>query len=229
MSLPLLLQGLGSVGVFASRAFLPAFVTALLLRFGPQFPWLAHAGLLPHVQGIPTWFTSNEALVVLGILAALELGAERFPEAKVFLDEIHGYLKAGMAALTFLGVLNATERAAVGQVIKQAGFSDFLPVMAVAAGTFFVNQARRAILGPLVDADEDDDLGLQKLLRWVGDLWGTLGPVALIVFPLLTIAVFGIAVVILVLIENQFAELLEGDLAEGAEVVIGTDSSSTSK
>ena len=45
MSLPLFLQGLGSIGIFASRAFLPAFVTALLLRFGPQVPWLAHAGL----------------------------------------------------------------------------------------------------------------------------------------------------------------------------------------
>ena len=132
VTLPLFLQGLGSVGVFASRAFLPAFVTALLLRFGPQFPWLAHAGLLPHVQGIPTWFTSDATLVVLGFLAALELGAERSPEARMFLDEIHGYLKAGMAALTYLGVLNATERAAVGQVIHQAGLSDFVPVVAVA-------------------------------------------------------------------------------------------------
>ena len=203
MSLPLFLQGLGSVGVFASRAFLPAFVTALLLRFGPQSPWLAHAGLLPHVRGVPTWFTSDVALVILGLLTVLELVAERFPEAKVFLDEVHGYLKAGMAALTYLGVLDATERAAVGRVIQQAGLLDFVPIVAVAAGTYFATQVRGAILAPLVDADEDDDLGLQKLLRWVGDLWGTLGPVALIVFPLLTIAVFGLSVLILVLIERR--------------------------
>jgi Zn finger protein HypA/HybF involved in hydrogenase expression len=203
VNLPLFLQGLGSVGVFTSRAFLPAFVTALLLRFGPQSPWLAHSGLLPHVQGIPTWFTSDASLVVLGILAAVELAAERSPEARVFLNEVHGYLKAGMAALTYLGVLNATERAAVGQVIQQAGVSDFAPIVAVAAGTFFATQVRGAILLPLVDADEDDDLGFQKLLRWVGDLWGALGPVALIVFPLLTIAVFGLAALILVLIERR--------------------------
>ena len=43
MSPPLLLWGLGSIGVFASRAFLPALVTAPLLRFGPQIPWLALA------------------------------------------------------------------------------------------------------------------------------------------------------------------------------------------
>ena len=79
MSLPLFLQGLGSVGVFASRAFLPAFVTALLLRFGPHAPWLAHAGLLPQVRGVPTWFTSDAALVVLGLLAALELVRRAVP------------------------------------------------------------------------------------------------------------------------------------------------------
>ena len=203
VSLPLLLQGLGSVGVFASRAFLPAFVTALSLRFGPRSPWLVQAGLLPHVLDVPTWFTSDAALIVLGLLAALELVAERSPEARMVLDEVHGYLKAGMAAVTYLGVLNATERAAVGRMIQQAGLSDFLPVMAVAAGTFFATQARGVILGPLVDADEDDDLGLQKLLRWAGDLWGTLRPVALIVFPLLTLFVFGLAIVLLVLIERR--------------------------
>ena len=203
MSLPLFLQGLGSVGVFASRAFLPAFVTALMLRFGPQVPWMAHAGLIPHVQGIPTWFTSDAALVVLGLLSAVELAAERSPEAKALLDEVHGYLKAGMAALTYLGVLNATERAAVGQVTRQADLFEFVPVMVVAAGTFFATQVRGTIVRPLVDADEDDDLGLQKLLRWAGDLWGTLGTVALIVFPLLTIAVFGLTILILVLIERR--------------------------
>src|SRR3954453_10784703 len=105
MSLPLFLQGLGSVGVFASRAFLPAFVTALLLRFGPHVPWLAHAGLLPQVRDVPTWFTSDASLLVLGVLAALELVAERVPEAKTILDAVHDYLKTGMAALTYLGVL----------------------------------------------------------------------------------------------------------------------------
>ena len=67
MSLPLLIQGLGSIGIFSSRAFLPAFATALLLRFGPQVPWLAHAGLLQHVRGVPTWFTSDTSLIILGL------------------------------------------------------------------------------------------------------------------------------------------------------------------
>jgi hypothetical protein len=203
VSLPLFLQGLGSIGIFASRAFLPAFVTALLLRFGPHVPWLAHVGLLPHVRDVPTWFTSDVALIVLGVLATLELVAERFPEARTVLDEVHDYLKTGMAVLTYLGALNATDQAAVGQVIKQAGMIDTLPVLAVGVGVYLASQVRRSILGPLVEADEDDDLGLQGLLRRVEDLWGILGPVALIVFPLLTLGAFGLAVLLLVLIERR--------------------------
>lgn len=203
MSLPLFLQGLGSIGVFASRAFLPAFVTAMLLRFGPQVPWLAHAGLLPEVRDVPTWFTSNVALVVLGILAVMELAAERSPEAKQFLDQVHDYLKTGMAVLTFLGVVDATAHAVVGPAIQQAGVTEYLPALAVGAGVYFASRARQAFLGPLADADEDDDLGLQGLIRWIEDLWGGLGPLALIVFPMLTLIAFGLAVLVLVLVERR--------------------------
>lgn len=202
MSLPLFLQGLGSVGVFASRAFLPAFVTALLLRFGPHAPWLAHAGLIPQVRDVPTWFTSDAALVVLGLLAALELVAERVPEAQMVLDQVHDSLKVGMAVLTYLGVLSATDRTVVAPMVHPAGLADYLPVVAVGAGVYLASRVRGAVLGPLAEADEDDDLGLQGLLRWVEDLWGGLGPVALIVFPLLALAAFGLAVLVLVLVER---------------------------
>ncbi len=203
MSLPLLLQGLGSIGVFASRAFLPAFVTALLLRFGSHTRWLAHSGLIPHIRGVPTCFTSDTALVILGILAALEIVAQRFPEATAALDEVHGYIKTGMAVLTYLGVLNATDRAAAQQVINQAGVIDYLPVMAVGAGVYLSAKVRGSVLGPLIEADQDDDLGFQGLIRWVEDLWAGLGPVALILFPLLSVAAFGLAALILLAIERR--------------------------
>jgi hypothetical protein len=203
VSLPLFLQGLGSIGVFASRAFTPAFVTALLLRFGPHVSWLAHAGLISHIRGVPTWFTSDTTLVVLGILAALEIVAQRFPEAATVLDEVHDYLKTGMAVLTYLGVLNATDRATAQQVINQAGVMDSLPVLAVGAGVYLATKVRGAILGPLTEADEDDDLGLQGVIRWAEELWAGLGPIALILFPLLSVAAFGLAALILVIVERR--------------------------
>jgi hypothetical protein len=205
----LFLHGLGSIGIFAFRAFLPAFVTALLLRFGPHVRWLAHAGLIPNLQDVPTWFTSDASLAILGVLSALELVAERFPEAAAVLAEIHDYLKTGMAVLTYLGVLNATETA---QVINQASLVDWLPALAVGAGVYLATQLRGAALGPLAEADQDDDLHLQGLIRSVEDLWAGLGPVALIIFPLLTLAAFGLAAIILVLIERRLAS--RGDRAK---------------
>lgn len=176
MSLPLLIHALGSIGIFASRAFLPAFATALLLRFGPQIPWLAHAGMLSQVGGVPTWFTSNAALVVLGLLAALELVAERVPEAKSALDQVHDLLKTAMAVMTFLGVAGASERALLTPLFGSSRGWETLPALAVGAGTFLAAKARGAAFSPLVEADEDDDLGVQGLLRWAGDLWGRSDP-----------------------------------------------------
>jgi ribosomal protein S27AE len=203
LSLPLFLQGLGSIGIFASRAFLPAFATSLLIRFGPQVPILANSGLLPRVSGVPSWFTSDLALTVLGILSVLELVAERFPEARGVLAEIHGYLKSGMAALTFLGVINATDRAVVNPMIQHAGFLEPFSALAVGVGTYFASLTRSTILSPLADNDEDDDLGLQGLIGWVEDLWGFLGPVALIVFPIATVIAFGIGVACVIAVEMR--------------------------
>jgi hypothetical protein len=176
MSLPLFLHGLGSAGIFASRAFLPAFATALLLRFGPQAPWLARTGLLTHVRSVPTWFTSDTALIVLGVLTLLELIAERLPEARALLDAVHDHLKAGMAIFSFLGVLGAVDRATLRGAVSEAGPLDYVPTLAVGAGTFLAARARSAVLRPLGEADEDDDLGLQGLLRSAEDLWGFIGP-----------------------------------------------------
>lgn len=203
MSLPLLVQGLGSVGVFSARAFAPAFVTALLLRLGPHLPALAQSALLTRAGGVPSWFTSDAALIVLGILTALEFLAERSPEAKLVLDEVHAALKAGMAALTYLGVLGAADRAAVAPLMQAAGLADVAPAAVVAAGTFAVARARAGMLGSLGEADEDDDLGVRRLLRWAGDAWGLLGPVALLVFPLLTVAAFGAAAGLLWALERR--------------------------
>ncbi len=203
MNLTLLIQAAGSVGVFAGRAFLPAFSTALLLRFGPEIPWIAQTGFLQHVRGVPTWYTRDAALVVLGILSALELAAVRFPEARSVLDEVHPYLKAGMAALTYMGLVSVSDRAVVGQVFGEAAMSDSLPALVVATCVFVASRVRAGIVGFWSVADEDDDLGVRGLGRWVEDLWSGLGPLALILFPLLTVAALGLAIALLIAFQRR--------------------------
>ena len=109
----------------------------------------ADAGLLPHVRDVPAWFTSDTALIILGVLAALELIAERVPEAKGLLDAVHGYLKAGMAALTYLGVLDATDRATLAPLVQQAGLGDSFPALLVGAGALLASRVRGAVIAPL--------------------------------------------------------------------------------
>ena len=194
MSLPLLIHGIGSIGVFATRAFLPAFATACLLRFGPGVPWLEGLGLLEHVRGVPSWFTSDAALIALGVLSILELVAERVPELRGLSDATRDAMKVGMAALTFAGVLSTTDLAvASGIAGGPIGLPGLLACLGVGAGTFVTAGARRAVVAPLRELDEDDDLGLQGPLAWVEDLWAGLGPVALVLLPIAAVAALGIA------------------------------------
>lgn len=88
-----LIHSLGSIGVFPSRAFLPAFVAALLMRFGDSMPVVAQAGLAGTVHA-PSWFTCNTSLVVLGILSCLECWATKSSDVRELLDQFFGHPKA---------------------------------------------------------------------------------------------------------------------------------------
>ena len=198
-----LIHGVGSVGIFPVRAFVPAFVTALLLRFGSQLPWIGDLPILQQVQGAPVWFTSNASLIILGLLSALELVALRSEDARNVLNEFQVHIKSVMAVVTQLGFVSATDRAVIEPMLNQAGIFDYFVIVVVGAGTFLVSQLPPKVLGLLSESDEEDAFGLQRIIRFGGDVWGTLGPVALIVFPLLSVAFFGIAIAVLVVIERR--------------------------
>lgn len=198
-----LMQALGSMGLFASRAFVPAFAAALLLRFGPEWGFIADKGLLASlgISGTPSWFTSNECLVVLGILAGLEVAATKNPDARALLNHVDKYAKPVMAALTMLGLTSAADADFATGVIGSAGEAAvLLPVAAgvtvggilsgiSAAGTYLLAGVRSLIVGLLTDADEDDDTGVQKLLSWAEDIYALFGIFFLILFPIVMFAI----------------------------------------
>ena len=125
MHVTTLIHGIGSSSLFASRAFLPAFVTAVLLRLGPDIEWLASRGFLQNVKGAPTWFTDEITLWVLGILSAVEILLSKNAEAREFLNEVDRYLKSAMSVLTFIGMVNATDADFVNRAVQEAGFGDY--------------------------------------------------------------------------------------------------------
>ncbi len=186
-SLPLLMQGLGSAGIFASRAFLPAFATALALRFGPELGAVGRLGLFGKVGAAPTWFTSDACLIVLGILSALEMMADRSPEVRDFLHDWVHSIKGVMAALTYLGVLKAADHAVIDPMIREAGLLDSLPAALIGGLTYAASVARGSAVRLLTPEGDHDPLGLGRVGRMIEEVWSVLGPWALLLFPILTL------------------------------------------
>ena len=198
-----LLQGLGSIGFFASRAFLPAFISALILRLGPHLPWLADTDLVRAVAGAPGWFTAWPTIALLGLLAAAEIAAGKSTDARALLDRFDHWLKPALAVLTYLGIASVGDVEFVEQTIKKAGFADWLPALAIGGGTFWLGALRNELMELLTDADEDDDAGVQGLISWAEDLWSMAGPVLLVLFPLVMLALVGGTTCVLYLLRKR--------------------------
>ena len=202
MNLALLAQGIGSIGLFSSRMFLPAFVTAALLRFGPDIPILHHLGLLQHLQqGQPTWFTNNITLIVLAALSALEIVAQKNPEARRLLHEFDVYGKALLAALTSLGVISSADSQFVQRTFQHAGYFDAVIPLITALGTWRVSRARRSVMTNLMDHVEGTHLA--SLISWLEEAWTIFGALLLVLFPLLMLLLVGVVTGALLLLRRR--------------------------
>lgn len=190
------------MAIFSSRAFLPAFVTALALRYGDMMPYIKNIDMVQHAADAPTWFTNNWTILALGLLAVVEITADKMPEARQVMEGVDTYSKTVLAGLTYLGVVNSTDVRFIEETISQAGFTDYFVTTAVAAGTWFAATLRNSVMGNLREADEDDDTGIQSVISWAEDLWATLGILALLIFPIAMILLNAIAIGALFLLQK---------------------------
>ncbi|XAM01122.1 hypothetical protein OT109_06995 [Phycisphaeraceae bacterium D3-23] len=212
-SLSSVLTGMGSIGMFSSRAFVSAFAVAAVLKWGPEVDWINDLGLLQRVTDTPTWFTHDITLIVLGILAALEIVATKSAEARELLNEVDGYLKTGSAfvsTLTVAGVLSADDAALLKQVASafepvHAGLGDaavgYLSAGLAAGGVWFASVARARLLGLFIEADPDDDTMIVGLLSWAEDLWALFGTLLLFIFPLVMLGITATLLIFLWLLQ----------------------------
>lgn len=189
---------LGLIGITPVRAFLPAFLTALVIRIG-GIPYLTDAASTD-AAGAPSWFTHTYTLIILGFLSLLEIVATKSPEARQLLSTIDEYYKPALAAFTSFGVISASDASAVEALYAGTVATSMFPIAAIsvgsvslsfifstltATGTYFVCTVRSALLLFLDDFDSDDSMGIQSLLSWAGDAW-----VAVLVVLLLLVPVF---------------------------------------
>ena len=203
MQIATLIYGSGSVGPFASRAFVPAFITALMMRFAPEYIAFVSDEMTSVATGAPSWFTSDISLIIFGILAVLEVVATKSPDVRAVFREIDPYVKPIIAVITYMGVASTHDVGFIEQATQQAGMSDAFPALLVGVGTYWLGTLRGGLLGFFIDADEADDVGVQGLFSWAEDIWSSFGIVLLLVFPIVMLILLAIVAGILVVLNKR--------------------------
>jgi hypothetical protein len=201
MNFSALLYGIGAIGPFSSRVFLPALLTALLIRFGGHLPLVGHLGLLAHFHSAPAWFTSDPALIALTILSVLEVLAQKNPEARQFLHEFDIYLKPAVAVLSLLGVLKATDASFLQATVHAASYADVLTLITTAVGVLRVASVRRDVVRLFFDHIEGTHL--DHLISWAEDAGSLAGMLFVVLFPIVALVLLAIATGFLFLLRRR--------------------------
>ncbi len=204
------MTSLGLIPYFTSRAVVPLFATAMIARLGPGFGPVADVLGVRLLASMPSWATSNTALLVLGFLAAVEVGAAKMPEVREILALTDTQLKAVAAFLFCFTMVRGNPADLVGH-IQQVGLTtdlasgnSFAYVWSFVIGSvvWFGAAARNVVFNFLIDLDPDDDLGLQSLLSWLEDAIGFFGVLFAIIFPILALALAAMTLTCLWLIKR---------------------------
>jgi len=209
------MHGLGSVGPQSTRAFTPAFLVAMLIRFGDYIPLLNQTEFVEKLHGEPTWFTHNITLVVLGVLALAEVIATKNSDVRAFMKDFQAYLKTGVAALTYLGLVTAYEANFMEEgmtlpaAVSEAGAGDTVAGILLAAMVFFLATMQKHIAALFVDYDEEDATGLQSIASWLADFWAVGGMLLVVLFPILMVAMLAVAMILLVVVRYQLRKAEE--------------------
>jgi len=208
MELTYFLTTLGLIPYITSRAFLPLFASALIARYGAQWRPLADLAGVRLLDAVPGWAVSDTALTALGVLALVEVVGNKSPQVRELLSFTDSHVK-GLAAFVFCLALAGPLSPALGTtlpVVQSSALGLSVAVLwglMVGSGTWFLAGLRKGIYHFLWEVDEDDDLGLQKLLSWMEDAFGFLGAVFVVLLPVLALAVTGLTLLALYLIQKH--------------------------
>jgi hypothetical protein len=197
---------LGAAGPLASRAFLPLLAVLLLARFPQAMTWLGATP--PRVPEALSFMSSTWFLVVVAALALAELFADKNSDVKEAYDLTMTYVKAGVAVLVALAVVPGEATRVVPEV-KTSGLGGALAVgFGVGLLTWWLGRLRARFFDALRELDDEDHLGVQKMISLLEDLWSVCGVVLVIVLPILALVLTGLLLAAVVLV-RRLLELRE--------------------
>lgn len=197
MALSYYFYSLGVIPLFTSRAFMPIFATALTARFGPEFDYLANLSGIQLMTSLPNWATSDMTLLVLGVMAAVELITNKIPEARLLLTVTDTKAKAIAGFIVCFFLVGGSSVELIDIVEKEGITTDFqsgqsfayIWAFIIGSIVWIVAKLREAVFGFLSEIDEDDNLGLQKLLSWMEDGIGFVGVIFVVIFPIIALMI----------------------------------------
>ena len=188
MSLAILLHAIGTIPLFASRAFLPAFLTSLLFRFPNLIPFSSI-----DAPSAELFITKTPVIIVLGILAILEILADKNTDIKSLWLQAEPYLKPIIYSVMLLGVVD-NDSEMIMQGIYQAGMSEYTMIFFTAGAVYGLTVLRIRIQNMILNIDEDGDLFLNFIFSSIEDTFVFFGFLLLLFSGTLAIIFFAITV-----------------------------------
>lgn len=196
---------LGSIPLFSLRAFLPAFLTALLLTYPEYFPGLDAVPSLPE----DAFLSKDWVLISLGILSILEIVGDKSSEIRNLLKNAEPYFKPLFFLLVNLGFMDEVSV----EILQEVQLASFDPLwILLGLGTITVHwlsSFRRDFISFLEDIDEDDNLFIGKITSWLEDSLVLFGFFLLIFTGLVMVLIYFLAIAFLVYLSKKYERKLE--------------------
>lgn len=201
---------LGMIPLFASRTFLPAFLTGIFLTYPNIFPGMEGVAEVPEGSMLTrTWM-----LVPLGILSVLEIWADKNSDIRSMMNNAVTYLKPASYLLVSLGLIDNSS----AQILYEVQWAGFDPMWVLFGfGMLVVHwlaSLRRDFIDFLEDIDEDDNLFIGKIISWTEDSMVFFGFILLIWSGILMVFLYGGLIALFIYIRKRQEKILEEQKVE---------------
>ncbi len=195
MTIASVVSTIGTIPLFSVRTFLPAFLTALFLKYPNIFPGIDEGA----TQIETSSFLANYwLLILLGVLSILEFVGDKITDVRLIMKEAEIYMRPASYLVVELGLLDQS----ASEVINQVHWASFNPMwLLVIFGTLCVYtlaSIRKEFIEFLQDVDEDDNLFIGQFISWIEDSLVLFGFLLLIWAGITMTIIYGIIVITLI-------------------------------
>jgi len=210
MNITALILSLASIGPFTSRAFIPAFITSLILRYGHNIWFLQNQEFVKLAENSPTWFTHGGVVIALGIISTLEIVATKNEDIREIMEMFISKIKPITAICTSFGILSISDTALIETIqnnIETAGYSVATIVgLLTGFGVFFVVSIRSEIMNFLCEIDPEDNLYIRFFLSWLEDAFCIIIPILIFLLPTIIIGISLLFFIIVLYLLKKYLE-----------------------